>query len=129
MEAIKQVENALHYINRDAQTAYSAVPTDANFPLVLTWREWDETDNSLTGPEHQVTYYISNNQLLREEIIDSGSPSERVVAVNISDDSACTYDNDSRVLTVNIIASVGGYKPAVESRLLRVQSRPVQPEE
>ena len=59
MEAVKQVENGLHYINRDAQMASSIVPTSNDFPLILTWNEWNVAENDLTGPLHQVIYSIT----------------------------------------------------------------------
>lgn len=120
--AVKQVENALHYINRDSQMASNIVPTDNRFPLILTWNEWDVTENNLTGPLHQVTYTITPySQLEREEIVD-GTSKTSIVARNISEVSNCSFTDD--VTTINVTASIGGFKPVSETRSLEVKSRP-----
>jgi prepilin-type N-terminal cleavage/methylation domain-containing protein len=122
MEAVKQVENAVHYLNRDAQMAGSVVPTGDDFPLVLTWNEWNVTENDLSGPQHQVTYSIVSNNLKREEIIGTNPATTYIVANSISDASNCSFTDS--VLTVNLTATVGGYKPVSETRSLEVKSRP-----
>jgi prepilin-type N-terminal cleavage/methylation domain-containing protein len=122
MEAVKQVENAIHYLNRDAQMASSVVPTGNDFPLVLTWNEWNPERNDLTGDQHQVTYSIVGNKLKREEIIGTDPTTTNIVANYISDASNCSFTDP--VLTVNLTATVGGYKPASETRSLEVKSRP-----
>jgi hypothetical protein len=125
MEAVKQVENALHYLNRDAQSASSIVPTGADFPLVLTWNEWNESDHDLSGPQHQVTYSIISNKLERTEQIGANPSTMLVVANYVSDSSNCSINADNPpVLTVNLTASIGGFRPVSESRTLQVQSRP-----
>jgi prepilin-type N-terminal cleavage/methylation domain-containing protein len=126
MEAVKQVENALHDINRDAQTASSIVPTSNDFPLALTWNEWNVSYNDLTGPRHVVTYTITTNQSLqRVEAITVGAATTsttRIIATHIADSSNCSYSDP--VLTLNLTASIGGYKAVSETRSLTVQSRP-----
>ena len=122
MVAVKQVENALHYINRDAQMASIIEPTGDDFPLVLTWNEWNVVENDLTGPLHQVTYLINaDNELERLETTD-GSSTTSIVAINISDISNCTFADN--VTTVNLTAAIGGYKPVQETRSLEIKSRP-----
>ena len=67
MTAIKQLENASYYINRDgqmAQTVEIAYPDPDGFPLTLTWVEWDSND------EIQVVYSIAGNQLTRKHYIN-----------------------------------------------------------
>jgi prepilin-type N-terminal cleavage/methylation domain-containing protein len=122
MEAVKQVENAIHYLNRDAQMASSIVPTSNDFPLVLTWNEWNVTENDLSGPQHQVIYSIISNKLKREEIIGTNPVTTNIIANYISDASNCSFTDP--VLTVNLTASVGGYKPVSETRSLEIKSRP-----
>jgi len=122
MEAVKQVENALHYIDRDAQMAYNVVPTSNDFPLVLTWNEWNVADNDLTGSQHQVTYSIVSDKLQRIETISGNLVANNIIANDISDASNCSYANS--VLTVNLTASIGGFKPVNETRSLAVKSRP-----
>jgi prepilin-type N-terminal cleavage/methylation domain-containing protein len=126
MDAVKQVENALHYINRDAQMASTIAPTGNDFPLVLTWNEWDVAANSLSGPLHTVTYSINAaNQLKREEQIGAAPATSLFIADHISVVSDCSINADiPPVLTVNLTASIGGFRPVSEARTLEVRSRP-----
>ena len=126
MEAVKQVENALHYINRDAQMAGEILPDPVtDFPLVLTWNEWDETTNMLNGPHHQVTYSILDNNLERDEIVTEGGTTtvnSMVVASHIDNISECSFTDP--VLIVSMTVSFNGYRTISETRTLKVQSRP-----
>lgn len=125
MQAVKQVENALHYINRDAQSASSMAADGSDFPLVLTWNEWDESANNLEGPQHTVTYSLSGTRLERTEQIDSAPSTTLVVANHIAASSNCSVSADEPpVLTINLTSSIVGFKSASESRTLQVQSRP-----
>ena len=48
MEAIKQVENALLYINYDAQMAQTIqTSAGAGFPFTITYKEWNNTSLSV----------------------------------------------------------------------------------
>jgi len=47
MEAVKQVENALHYLNRDIQMSHIVEQDEAGyFPLRLSWQELDDTNST-----------------------------------------------------------------------------------
>jgi prepilin-type N-terminal cleavage/methylation domain-containing protein len=122
MNVVKQVENSLHYINRDAQMASDIVPSGGHFPLLLTWNEWSIASNDLTGPRHQVTYTIVSNLLERVEVVDANPAITTRIADNIADTSECAFSDS--VLTVKLIAHVGGFKPATETRTLEVKARP-----
>jgi prepilin-type N-terminal cleavage/methylation domain-containing protein len=122
MNAVKQVENALHYVNRDAQMAYEIEPTEGHFPLSLTWNEWELGENDLSGPQHQVTYSIVDNKLERVETVGTDPAVTSTVASYIENTSECTFSD--KVLTVTLTAYVGGFKPATETRTLEVRSRP-----
>jgi len=130
MEAIKQVENALHYINRDAQMAQTLSPTDPDNFLVLTWNEWKEgVDTDASGPTgtfHEVTYKNDSGQLKRVEIIKpdpaTTETKTNIVANKISDASSCSIANS--VLTVSITATTGGFKSVEETRIMEIQPRP-----
>jgi prepilin-type N-terminal cleavage/methylation domain-containing protein len=119
MQAIKQVENAMHWIDRDAQQAWA---TDAllSSPSTFHW-----IDNSqLPVQEHQVSYTldIDTRTLYRS---DSITGENSLVATDISElDWTCVKNPDGKyLLTVNITARVEGYKPGEESRTLLVMPR------
>jgi len=84
MTAVCQVENAVRWINNDAQMAQTVEPSgDSGFPLNLTWIEWNNTS-------HQVTYTLEDGKLKRSHSVDGGEPSESVAARYIDPDSAKT---------------------------------------
>jgi len=123
MVAVKQVENAIHYINRDVQVAQVIEPAaDADgFPLVLTWVEWDE-DNT----EHVVTYSIVGNKLQRSHS-QAGVPTELTLAQHIdtgSDDTYCAFNEDLWIFTFRISVTLSGYPEDIsEMREVRITPR------
>ncbi len=130
MEAIKQVENALLYINRDAQMAQSVqTSSGSGFPLVITYHEWD------SGSEHTITYSVVTplngepKYLQRSETVGVNQANTRVIANYVDDSSEltkCTYDNNLKELTVQLTANTSGFQPAPETRVLTVKLRPIQ---
>ena len=128
MVAVKQVEEAIHYMNRDVQMAQIIVPEPDpdpdGFPLVLTWVEWDEYNT-----EHEVTYSIddSTNELKRIDVVGGSTVSERAVAryVNTdSDDTYCEFDYTDWIFTFTITVTVSGYPEDIsEMREVRVTPR------
>jgi prepilin-type N-terminal cleavage/methylation domain-containing protein len=129
MQAVKQVENALLYINYDAQMAQTiTTASGSGFPFTITYREWNNTN-------HRITYSIvtpsggAPKYLQRSETIASGSPNIRTLANYVDNTAAltnCSYSNSSKQLTVTLTANVGGFQPASETRTLNVRLRPVQ---
>ena len=119
MTAVKQVENAVHSISRDAQMAQNVQPVGGSgFPLYLTWVEWDNTSNN-------VTYSIQNRTLLRAYSFNSSAPVITKVAQDINSNASasnCQFAND--VLTFKITASIAGFKTATETREGKVIPRP-----
>ena len=54
--AVNQVQNGLHYINRDVQSSQTIVPQGSlGFPLSLTWVSWDTNDTN------NVTYSLASD--------------------------------------------------------------------
>jgi prepilin-type N-terminal cleavage/methylation domain-containing protein len=127
MEAIKQVENALLYINQDAQMAQILqTGSGSRFPLTITYRDW-------SGTRYSVNYSIitpSNGNpkyLQRSQTIGTGQPTIRTVANYVDDtNTSCSYDDNLKELTVTLTSKAGGYKPASETRTLKVSPRPIQ---
>jgi prepilin-type N-terminal cleavage/methylation domain-containing protein len=125
MEAVKQVENALHYLNRDVQSAqFKSMEDDElitpddidtplhDLPLHLRW-----TDFANNSTVHSIDYTLSSNSLTRTETINSETTSF-VAAQNITQAKYKYYDG---TLTFNITASVGTAPP--ESRTFQVTPR------
>ena len=55
MTAIKQLESASLYINRDSQMAQTVAPADPDpdgFPLTLTWIDWNNNDSIVLAGLH-----------------------------------------------------------------------------
>jgi prepilin-type N-terminal cleavage/methylation domain-containing protein len=120
MTAVKQVENALHYMNRDIQMAsvfQSDLLTSSDFPLTLRWTDY--LDN--TG-QHEVTYAITDESLQRIETVDGTEQPPRVVATHVdATNSGYSYDGES--VTVDLTISLGGTRPVTESRSMQVSLR------
>ena len=126
MVAVKQVENVIHYINRDAKMAQiiepAVAPDPDGFPLVLTWVEWD--DNA----QNVVTYSIDpdSKELKRTHNRDGGS-TELVLAQHVNtdpDDTYCDFDDTDWTFTFRITATVTGYPEDIsETREVRVTPR------
>lgn len=121
MTAVKQVENAVHWISRDAQMAQSVVTGDdpETDLLILTWTEWDNTVN-------QVTYTIVDGELKRNHLsVNPEEPSETVemvVARYINPDPEMTNCKFlGGVLTFEVTA---GSEIASETRVCEVIPRP-----
>ena len=120
MEAIKQVENAIHWLDRDSQQAFRNEivinnPT-LNFPLTLTWTKFG------TGDKYTVIYTFDEaaGVLQRSQSVNSGTPSLTHIANNIS---SADYSFNGTILEFELTSQVNGFKPASESRVLYVMPR------
>jgi prepilin-type N-terminal cleavage/methylation domain-containing protein len=122
MTAIKEVENAINQITRDAQMAQTVVKTTASgFPLQLEWVDWDST-------AYKVTYRVQNGQLKRSysktPLIDPPFTSNTVLIPNLDTDLQppnCQYSPGK--LDFTITATIGGLRPASETRSFEVVLR------
>ena len=119
MKAVKQVENAVYYIGRDAQMAQTVqTGGESGLPLNLSWVQWDNT-------VVQVTYAIQNSELRRDYSVNGGEPTSTVVAQHINTESGATnFQFSDGVLTFKITASLDGYRPASETRVCQIIPRP-----
>lgn len=124
-EAYKQVENALHYINRDAQMSawLDGQSTPGYFPITLHWDEFDAVTSQFV--DLAVTYSIVDNKLVRSQL-KSGTTTVTMIASHIDTTGTLTTCslNANRTLAVQITASVVGYKSATETRAIEVTLRP-----
>jgi hypothetical protein len=119
--AIKQVESAVHWLNRDIQMSQTVL-TDAEsgFPLNLSWVEWDHTVN-------QVSYALESGNLVRSHSTNGEEPNDFVVAEHISmsaGETDCEFTGG--VLTFKITATLSGFRPSSETRTIQVRPRPAQ---
>jgi len=90
----------------------------SGFPLTLTWMEF-----GIGGDEHQVVYTLVGDELKREYYINSVLEATTLVAQYIdSGQTICEFSDG--VLTLTITASIGGYKPATETRTYEITPRP-----
>lgn len=116
--AVKQLENAIYWINHDAQMAQIVQPNGGSgFPLNLSWIEWDNT-------MHQVSYTLEDNELHRSHSINGSEPIQNVVATHINSDedmTNCQFVNG--VLTFKITASVSGFRSINETHVAQVVPR------
>ena len=113
--AVKQVENAVYWINRDVRMSQTIQPGGGSgFPLNLTWVEWG-------GTTHQVAYTLQNGELIRSSSVNATPPVVMIVARYISsnaDNTNCQYSNG--VFNFKVTASVSGFRPASKTRLAQV---------
>ncbi len=119
--AVKQVENAAYWINRDLRMSQIIQPSGGSgFPLNLSWVEWDNTT-------HQVSYTLVNSELQRSSSVNGTPAMPMIVAQYISsnaDNKTCQYANG--VFTFKLTASVSGFRAASETRMAQVIPRSAQ---
>ena len=110
MTAIRQVQNAGYWISHDTQMAQE-VNDNPTAPevLILTWTEWDNT-------AHQVTYTLQGTELWRD---DSG---QQLRVAQYIESISCQFAGGK--LTLTVTATVGGWKPASETRVYEIIPRP-----
>jgi prepilin-type N-terminal cleavage/methylation domain-containing protein len=112
---VKQVENAVEYISRDAQQAQVTGANGSN--INFQWTDWTN-NNSLA-----VSYTLNNDSLQRIEAINNGQPLTTIIAKYITGFNCTT---SSGVLNITITATVDGFKSASETRTFQVKPRPGQ---
>jgi type II secretory pathway pseudopilin PulG len=133
MTAIKQLENALHIISRDAQMA-QMVTIDGSAFLELTWYERDDARQDYSK-RHEVTYTVLPDGTMQkvDSITPEGQGTQTTVsniAQDISSDSAltnCSFTSgvppSAGTLTIKLTAVTGGYKSATETRTVQIALR------
>jgi prepilin-type N-terminal cleavage/methylation domain-containing protein len=89
--AVNQVENAIHYLNRDVQSSQIVNPTGTHgFPLILKWNTWD------TGDINTVTYNFASDsplptwKLTRQFQLNGGAATTTEIARYIVSYTSCT---------------------------------------
>ena len=120
--AVKQVENAVHYINRDVRMAQNIDSDGDDYWLKLSWTNWD--DNS----KHEVKYSLADTDLSRRYSVDEVVQSEIKVARFISyvqitspDTEASPPEKSYRIAVSSTVTT--GLKQAAETREIKIIPR------
>ncbi len=118
--ASRHTMNAIYWISRDAQMSQTVEPEGiSGFPLTLSWTEWDNS-------EHQVTYFIEGDNLMRNYSVDGGAPTQTLVAqyINaVSENTTCEFAGG--VLKLKITATVGEGSQALSvTKVREITPRP-----
>jgi type II secretory pathway pseudopilin PulG len=123
MMAVKEVENAVHWITRDALMAQREPMFEEDEDsrlrkIILTWVEWD-------GNVNVVTYFFEKDgQLKRCYEVNDVSQSQTIVMASLNTDPAMTKYNFSKpALDITITATVSGFRPVSETRRFNVVLR------
>ncbi len=119
--AIKAVENAVHYISRDARQTQVVTISGPTFPLGLSWRSW-------SNDVYAVSYFLDGRTLMRRETKNDRNQVDTRIAGDI--DTAKPENNtlywSKGVLTVKVTATVGVFRSASEMRIFEVEARSIQ---
>ena len=122
MLVIRQVQNAGYFISRDVPMAQSlTLGVSSGFPITMEWTEF-----GVGGAEHQIVYSVVGDEIKREHytngFLDTTSFVARYIDVT---ETSCSFDGN--VLSVTVTASIGGYRPATETRTYEIVMRPNNP--
>jgi prepilin-type N-terminal cleavage/methylation domain-containing protein len=112
MDVIKQVENALYYINRDGQAANNISTSTSGY-----WLVFNRSDG--TSISYRIT--TSGDQTYLERTQGSTTTTIAKYIDSNSGHTFCSYA--ANVLSVQITVSEGGFRSATETRTLKVYPR------
>jgi len=118
--AIRQVQNVGYWVSRDAHQAQ--IISDEDDPtttevvelLTVEWIEWDGTVNTIV--------YFTDDEQVKRVVDRNGSTEEYTIArfITLAD---FVLDDDDRLLTVTVTATVGGFQQVEETRVYEVIRR------
>jgi prepilin-type N-terminal cleavage/methylation domain-containing protein len=117
--AVKQLENALHYLIRDVQSAQNPTAgTQVSFPLTLSWKSWED------NVQHQVTYSLDGSgNLTRNDGTHTSTVAKFIDTAN--DNTHWSYDSGGHNMTIVLTCTVhSGSKQASETRNIQIIPRP-----
>ena len=118
---IRQVQNAGYWVSHDVQMAQSDPTIDLSadgFPLVITWTEWN-------GTENEVTYTITGTDMIRSLSVNGVPTSSFIVARYLEVDptkTLCTFSGGILYLTVT--ATINDLRTVSETREYQIVPRP-----
>lgn len=114
LTAVMQVDNAVDTITRDVMQAQTISVTTSGDFLYMTWTDYG------TGNSYQVTYIINSTNKTLTRSQNGGTAT--LVATYIDPSTSCTLTGNT--LALNMISTVGGQKPASETRQVQIVRRP-----
>lgn len=118
---LRQVQNAGHWISRDALMAQVVddTPSDPNGFLSLSWSDWD-------GNSSNVTYVLQGNTLMRQ--LNGGSAiliAEYIIHNDTpTSPTSCSWNGTANKLTVTIKASLHDDEDRCVQRTYEIKPRP-----
>jgi prepilin-type N-terminal cleavage/methylation domain-containing protein len=116
MTAVKEMENAVHYLTRDAQMARQVTTSGVDgFPLVMRWAGWD-------GGHTEVTYRIDGTRLLRSQSVNGNPPVETVIIAHLDTATSSCQQVDKQLVFV-IGSGISGFRKQAESRSFTIVRR------
>ncbi|MGD0353490.1 MAG: type II secretion system protein [Dehalococcoidia bacterium] len=100
---LRQVQNAGHWITRDAVMAQVVSSNTPGVFLSLKWSDW----NNISGTQYNndIQYILNGNTLTRSL---NGGPAILIAQYIVPAYTNCTWDTTLMKLTVNIRASLNG---------------------
>ncbi len=121
MTAVKQVESAIHFLNRDIQMAQKIETGGTGYWLRLTWIGWEDSATT------QIVYQIDSNG----NFIRTTGGNSQTIARSISTETGnpdkiyCNYDSTDHKVTIKLTTEVTiGSSQASETRDLEIIPRP-----
>ena len=127
MTAVKEVENAVHWITRDAQMAQKIGDPAVDFagdialgpfPIILTWKDSYDSPDTL----NRVEYSLTAGKLQRAYSKDGVPQGTGVVARHMASTN-WSYSSLEHALTFQVTATVVGLRTASETRSFQVVVR------
>ena len=127
--AVKQVENAIHYLNRDVQMAQTVTPQGVSgFPLTLTWISWGSPTAIPPVPPitEQVIYSLDNNgNLWRNDGTTNTTVARQVTGANVTGNTDISLNPPKTWYTIQITTTAySGSKMDSETRKIDIIPRP-----
>lgn len=126
--AVKQVENAIYYLNRDVQMAQTVIPQGASgFPLTLTWMTWGTPTATPPVPPTtiQVVYSVDNNGALRRnDGTTNRAVAQLITADNVTINTDVSLNPPKTWYTIQITTTAhSGTKQDSETRKIDIIPR------
>jgi prepilin-type N-terminal cleavage/methylation domain-containing protein len=104
---LRQVQNAGHWISRDALMAQTVSDNTTGVFLNLSWSDWDSNN-------YNVEYFFDGNTLMRKlkvtlnaQVVNDGA-AILIAEYIVTDNTSCSWNATEQKLTVNIRASLHG---------------------
>jgi len=128
--AVRQVQNAGHWISRDAQMAMTVTTDNLTLPMFLsmTWREDATTEDPIYHSANYTIENLSNNigTLIRNHSTSEGVNDQTLIAQHIyynpaDSDNTTQANTQDRLLTVQLTAL---FEESLETREYRIKRRP-----